>query len=155
MLEALYRMPGHLIRRVQQIAVAQFMEECGASGITPVQYACLRALQENPGIDATRLSAIIAFDRSTIGNVLERLERKGLIRRVAAEQDKRVKLLKIDPSGRLLLRRLEDAVDRAQQKILAPLEPAQRRTLIRLLTRLIAASGEAVPGFPRRRAKGD
>ena len=145
MQDDLYKHPGHLIRRVHQIAVALFMEECGESGITPVQYACLKALKANPGVDATRLSSLIAFDRSTIGNVLERLERKGLIQRFPSAQDKRIKLLKLDPEGRRLLRRLEAAVERSQKRILAPLNAEQQRALIKLLTRLIAANGETLP----------
>lgn len=144
MLDDLYTHPGHLIRRVHQIAVALFMEECGESGITPVQYACLKALKANSGIDATRLSALIAIDRSTIGNVLERLERKGLIQRFPSADDKRIKLLKLDPQGRVLLRRLEAAVARSQRRILAPLSEGQQRALIKLLTQLAAANGEAL-----------
>lgn len=144
-LDDLYTHPGHLIRRVHQIAVALFMAECGESGITPVQYACLKALKANPGVDATRLSALIAFDRSTIGNVLERLERKGLIQRFPSADDKRIKLLKLDPQGRLLLRRSETAVARSQKKILAPLSAEQQRTLMKLLTQLVSANGEALP----------
>ena len=72
-------MPGHLIRRAQQIAVAIFMEECAAYDLTPVQYAALVAIRENPGTDATRLSSLIALDRSTLGNVLERLEARKLV----------------------------------------------------------------------------
>ncbi|MFM8567374.1 MAG: MarR family winged helix-turn-helix transcriptional regulator [Gemmatimonadota bacterium] len=144
-LDDLYTHPGHLIRRVHQIAVALFMAECGESGITPVQYACLKALKANPGVDATRLSALIAFDRSTIGNVLERLERKGLIQRFPSADDKRIKLLKLVPQGRLLLRRLETAVARSQKKILAPLSAEQQRTLMKLLTQLVVANGEALP----------
>ena len=68
--------PGHLIRRAQQIAVAIFVDEVAAFDITPVQYACLVAVRDNPGADATRISALIAFDRSTLGLVLERLEAK-------------------------------------------------------------------------------
>ena len=70
LLEDLHVMPGHLIRRAQQIAVAIFIEECAAYDLTPVQYATLVAVRENEGIDATRLSAIVALDRSTLGNVL-------------------------------------------------------------------------------------
>jgi len=83
LLEDLHRQPGHLIRRAQQIAVAIFIEECAAFDLTPVQYAAMVAIQENEGIDATRLSAQIAFDRSTLGNVLERLEAR--IRHARAE----------------------------------------------------------------------
>jgi hypothetical protein len=52
---------------MQQIAVSIFVEECRAFDLTPVQYASLVAIHTHPGIDATRLSAVIAFDRSTLG----------------------------------------------------------------------------------------
>ncbi len=48
---------GYLFRRMQQIAVSLFVEECRAFDLTPVQYAALVAIHTHPGIDATRLSA--------------------------------------------------------------------------------------------------
>ena len=45
-LQDLHAMPGHLIRRAQQIAVAIFMEECAEFDLTPVQYAALVAIRE-------------------------------------------------------------------------------------------------------------
>ena len=93
-LQDLHSMPGHLIRRAQQIAVAIFMEECADFDLTPVQYAALVAIHENAGVDATRLSALIAFDRSTLGVVLERLEARKLLKRYSSPEDKRIKLLK-------------------------------------------------------------
>src|SRR5215468_8222269 len=91
----LYAKPGHLIRRSQQIAVALFLEEVSAAGhdITPVQFAALLAIQANPGIEATTLAALIAFDRSTLGNVIERLVGKDLVERTPDAQDRRVKRL--------------------------------------------------------------
>ena len=71
-MDAVYTAPGYLFRRMQQIAVAIFVEECKARDLTPVQYAALIAIGTHPGIDATRLSAVIAFDRSTLGSVIER-----------------------------------------------------------------------------------
>jgi len=68
-MDAVYTAPGYLFRRMQQIAVSIFVEECRAFDLTPVQYAALVAIHTHPGIDATRLSAVIAFDRSTLGNV--------------------------------------------------------------------------------------
>ncbi len=52
-MDDLYAKPGHLIRRAHQIVVGMFMEECAAFDITPVQYACLVAARENPGLDGT------------------------------------------------------------------------------------------------------
>src|SRR5579871_1639695 len=101
-MDAVYTKPGYLFRRMQQIAVAIFVEECRDFDITPVQYAALVAIQTHPGIDATRLSAVIAFDRSTLGSVIERLETKKLIERKPSPEDKRVKLLHITRPGATL-----------------------------------------------------
>ena len=83
-MDAVYTAPGYLFRRMQQIAVAIFIEECKAFDLTPVQYAALIAIRTHPGIDATRLSAVIAFDRSTLGSVIERLEAKSYVERKPA-----------------------------------------------------------------------
>lgn len=137
LLDELYAMPGHLIRRSQQMAVALFMEETAAFGVTPVQYAALVAIREQPDVDATRLSLLIAFDRSTIGSVLGRLEGKGLIARKSGSPDKRIKRLRITRHGSQLLDRIAPAVTRAQDRILAPLAPAERRRFMAMLTRLV------------------
>jgi len=136
-MDDVYTKPGYLFRRIQQIAVSIFMEECGAFDLTPVQYASLVAIRSHPGIDATRLSALIAFDRSTLGSVIERLEAKDLVRREAAAADKRVKLLHLTRKGAALLSTVMEAVDRAQARMLAPLKPADRKTLVALLGQLI------------------
>src|SRR4051794_16933501 len=102
-MDELYTKPGHLIRRMQQIAVAIFMEECHAMDLTPVQYAALVAIREHPGIDATRLSAVVAFDRSTLGSVIGRLEIKEFIVRRPSEDDSRVKRLYLTSLGKKTL----------------------------------------------------
>jgi DNA-binding MarR family transcriptional regulator len=142
-MDAVYTKPGYLFRRMQQIAVAIFMEECKDFDLTPVQYAALVAIQTHPGIDATRLSAVIAFDRSTLGSVIERLQAKGLIARAASAEDRRVKLLTITKAGAALLRDIVPSVDRAQSRMLQPLRPADRKTLMALLSQLVDLNNEA------------
>jgi MarR family transcriptional regulator, lower aerobic nicotinate degradation pathway regulator len=142
-MDAVYAKPGYLFRRMQQIAVAIFVEECRAYELTPVQFAALVAIRTHPGIDATRLSAVIAFDRSTLGNVIERLETKDYIERRPAREDKRVKLLYLTKSGAALLRDIMPSVDRAQARMLQPLKPADRKTLMALLTQLVDLNNEA------------
>jgi MarR family transcriptional regulator, lower aerobic nicotinate degradation pathway regulator len=142
-MDAVYTAPGYLFRRMQQIAVSIFIEECRAFDLTPVQYASLIAIHTHPGIDATRLSAVIAFDRSTLGNVIERLQSKGLIERKPDSEDKRVKLLTITKQGAALLREIMPAVDRAQARMLQPLKPADRKTLMALLGQLVDLNNEA------------
>src|ERR1700694_1929246 len=142
-MDAVYTRPGYLFRRMQQIAVAIFIEECRAYDLTPVQFAALVAIHTHPGIDATRLSAVIAFDRSTLGNVIERLEAKQYIERKPAREDKRVKLLHLTKSGAALLRDIMPSIDRAQARMLQPLKPADRKTLLALLTQLVDLNNEA------------
>jgi DNA-binding MarR family transcriptional regulator len=142
-MDAVYTKPGYLFRRMQQIAVAIFMEECRAFDLTPVQYAALVAIQTHPGIDATRLSAVIAFDRSTLGSVIERLQAKGLIERAASVEDRRVKLLTITKAGTALLRDIMPSVERAQLRMLQPLKAADRKTLMTLLSQLVDLNNES------------
>jgi DNA-binding MarR family transcriptional regulator len=111
--------------------------------LTPVQFAALVAIHTHPGIDATRLSAVIAFDRSTLGNVIERLETKRYIERKPSREDKRIKLLYLTRPGAALLHDIMPPVDRAQARMLQPLKPADRKTLMALLTQLVDLNNEA------------
>ena len=142
-MDAVYTAPGYLFRRMQQIAVSIFVEECRDHDLTPVQFASLVAIHTHPGIDATRLSAVIAFDRSTLGNVIERLETKSLVERKPARDDRRVKLLYLTKAGAALLREIVPSVERAQARMLQPLKPADRKTLMALLTQLVDLNNEA------------
>jgi DNA-binding MarR family transcriptional regulator len=133
----LYGAPGHLIRRLQQIAVALFLAETRRFDITPVQYAALFSIREQPGLDQTALANVIAFDRSTIANVVERLEAKTLITRKAGSADRRTKRLYITPSGRKLLAGAIPAVAKVQDMILAPLAPGERGVFMAMLQRMV------------------
>ena len=134
----LYGAPGHLIRRLQQIAVALFMAETRRFDITPVQYAALFSIRAKPGLDQTALANVIAIDRSTIANVVERLEAKKLITRKAGASDRRTKRLYITPAGRKLLAGVIPAVQSTQDMILAPLKPAERGAFLSMLRRMVA-----------------
>ncbi len=144
-MEQLYAKPGHLVRRVQQISSALFAEECAAFDLTSVQYAALVAIGANLDVDATRLSALIAFDRSTLGGVLERLEAKGLIARSGVAADRRIKRLRLTDEGARLVRRVDPAVARVQERLLAPLSPADRVAIVRLLSQLAQVHNDMLP----------
>ena len=139
---AIYRMPGHLIRRLQQVAVSLFLEETAEFDITPVQYAALKAIQTYPGLDQATLAGVIAYDRTTIGGVVDRLEDKGLVRRTLSETDRRVRRLMIEPKGESLLESLDPAVERVQQRMLSPLGREERMIFMLLLAKLTDANNE-------------
>lgn len=145
-MDDVYSKPGHLIRRLQQIAVSVFAQECPE--LTPVQYAALVALRDNPGLDATRIAALVALDRSTTGNVLERLEGKGLIARRANPADRRIKQLNLSSAGTQLLADSEAAVLRAQERMLDPLDAAERLNMISYMRRILARQDNVPRGGP-------
>lgn len=130
--------PGHLIRRAHQVAVAIFMEETQSFDVTPVQFAILNALIQEPGEDQVTLASRVAFDAATFGSVIGRLEAKGWVRREPADADRRRKLLWITPEGADAAMAMKRAVARAQQRILGPLDPAERGQLTALLEKLVA-----------------
>ena len=135
-MDTLYAMPGHLMRRASQISTALFSDECGAFDLTSLQFAALHAIAENPLVDATRLSVLIVFDRSTIGDVLERMETKGWVERIASERGRRIKLVRLSPEGQGLLSQVRPAVQRVQDRLLAQLAEADRAMFICLLSTL-------------------
>lgn len=136
------QMPGHCIRRLQQIAVAIFLQETEATGITPVQYAALQAVADSPGLDQRTLARSIGFDTSTIAGVIDRLEARDLIRRTVAPQDRRVRLLTLTSDGAAMLGAVVPGMLRAQQRMLEPLDAAEQAEFMRLISRLVTANNE-------------
>jgi len=130
--------PGHLIRRAHQLAVAIFMEETAAYDATPVQFAILNALMDDPGEDQITLSNRVAFDPATLGSVIGRIEAKGWVTRKADPGDKRRKLLWITQEGEKVALGMKRAVSKAQQRILAPLDEEERVQLSALLAKLVS-----------------
>jgi MarR family transcriptional regulator, temperature-dependent positive regulator of motility len=136
--------PGHLARRFQQIAVAVFhaaVEEAGYD-LTPVQYAALNAIATQPGIDQATLAGLIAYDRTTITGVVDRLVQKGLLVRQPSRRDRRAHELQITDEGRRTLDGIEPAVEAAQRIMLGGLTTDEAATLMRLLRKAIAAGNE-------------
>ena len=140
---ALQALPGHLIRRLQQIAVGLFLEETAVHELTPVQFAALSAVDAAPGIDQRSLARRIGFDTSTIGGVIDRLERRGLMQRQTSPTDRRVRLLCVTESGEKLLGDVQPLMLRAQERILGPLTPSDREHFMRMLQQLVDGNAGA------------
>lgn len=135
---ALLALPGHCIRRLQQAAVALFVQETTPAGVTPVQYAVVQTLAALPGIDQRTLAREVSFDASTIGGVVDRLEARGLLTRSHSPGDRRVRLLHLTPDGEALLVDLAPSVQRTQQRLLEPLSAAERTEFMRMMQVVIA-----------------
>jgi DNA-binding MarR family transcriptional regulator len=132
----LHEHPGHLLRRAQQISVSIFHDEIQGE-LTPVQYALLRTLAASPGIDQVTLAGLVAIDTSTGASVCARLEEKGLLERKVIPHNRRQRALTITASGTALLKRLDPAVHRLRERLLAPLTEREQVQFMRLLDKLV------------------
>ncbi|MEH2480362.1 DNA-binding MarR family transcriptional regulator [Nitrobacteraceae bacterium AZCC 2146] len=132
--------PGFLIRRLYQIHVALFAEECAAEQITPIQYSVLTALHELGTIDQGTLSRAVALDRTNVADVVARLETRRFLKRHASPTDRRMMLASLTDQGRALLKRLEAAATLAHERTIAALPVEEKTFFLEALTRLIASS---------------
>jgi len=138
-------MAGHLIRRLHQQSTQVFVQRTQAAGfdLTPVQYAAIEAIYENPGIDQARVAEMIGYDRATIGGVIERLEKKDWINREVSEQDRRARVLSLTAKGKKIRLALEPIVQDLQKDILQPLSNADRACFINLARQVVLQSNNS------------
>jgi len=134
--------PGHLIRRLHQISVGIFLQETSELAVTPVQYAALQVVCNQPGIDQRTLARAIALDASTTGGVVDRLEARGWMERRQSPEDRRARQLFLTPAGLQGLTETVPPMLRAQEQILAPLTPRQRTEFMRLLQVLVTQNND-------------
>ena len=136
-IDGLEDLPGHSIRRLQQIAVGIFLDEASDVNVTPVQFALLFAAAKQSGLDQRTLASRIGLDTSTIGSVVDRLESRELIKRTVSPSDKRVRLLSVTSTGLKLLDAVMPAMLRAQDRMLAPLPQADRSKFMSMVKRIV------------------
>ncbi|MBV7410633.1 MarR family transcriptional regulator [Maritimibacter sp. DP1N21-5] len=140
-------MPGHLIRRMNQLSTALFRERMSASGLdlTPVQFAVMSVLDEAGETDQAKLAARVAYDKVTIGGVVDRLVAKGMVDRRPSRTDRRAKALRLTQNGIVLLDRARPTVRDMQDELLARLSPDEAATLSALLAKATGASETRLP----------
>jgi DNA-binding MarR family transcriptional regulator len=144
-------MPGHLIRRLQQISVSLFTNRMAEAGLdlTSVQFAALATLKKHPGLDQQTLAGIIAYDRVTIGGVLDRLVQKQLVLRDVSPTDRRARVLTLSTEGEKILVQATPWVELVQEDIAAFLSDDESRAFLMLLKK-IADVGNELSRAPQR-----
>ena len=138
----LWQRPGFLIRRLNQIHIALFFECCKDFAITPVQYGLLTTLSEQPNLDQTSLCAEVGVDRTTMADVLRRLEERGLVKREPSATDGRVKIANITAEGRETMKEMYASMREAQVRFLSPLGPREQATFIAMMMKLVEGNNQ-------------
>lgn len=127
---------GHVLRRASQRHAALFADAIAPSGLTPTQFAAMVKLRELGPVSQNHLGRLAAMDAATMMGVIRRLIERGWIARTADPAHGRRLLLALTGEGCAVI---DDALPRARaitEATLAPLDAAERATLLRLLKRI-------------------
>lgn len=130
-------MPGHLFRRLHQLAVARFTSRMEETALTPIQWSALVATLQHPGLVQSSLSREIFIDTSTVNGVVDRLEARGLIQRKPSPDDRRLKLLYVTEEGQAVLDEATARVVETQGWLLQPLSPKEQAQFMALMHKVL------------------
>jgi DNA-binding MarR family transcriptional regulator len=128
--------PAHMIRRAHQRATFYFQQVMNGKDLTPTQQATLATLLKHGELSQNHLGRLTAMDPSTISLVVRKLLKNGLIERRGSRVDQRLAMLRLTDAGvRYAIDRLAESMEVAR-RVLAPLTPAEQRTLLDLLHKI-------------------
>lgn len=123
---------GHRLRRAHQIAVAIYADEVDGA-LSPRQFTTLISLYQEPGLLQIDLTDRIGADRSTVSGVVDRLEKRGLIRRERRDGNDRVAELFVTDAGIDALIQATPGAVRVHDRILARLPEHLRQPFLEAL----------------------
>lgn len=127
---------GFLLAKAYQRACAIFKEEFDSHDLTPQQFGLLAFLWTEDGLSQAELSTRSQIDRTTMGGIIDRLEKEGLVERRNHPADRRAYQVYLTAKGKSLEEELCAVANRVQNKVNAPLTADEQATLIRLLGKL-------------------
>jgi MarR family transcriptional regulator, temperature-dependent positive regulator of motility len=128
--------PSHLLHRAQQIAADLHATAFGPSGLTQRQLAVLAALAPEGGVSQADLVIKTGIDRSTLAEMVARMEGKGLVAREKSAKDSRAKSVTMTDMGQEALASAMPRLRTIDQMVLAFLPSGRRDMLVELLTRI-------------------
>lgn len=152
---ARHRKIGPLSRRFFQVYLGLILEVLEPFELDPSFYSVLVELSDQPGIDQRRLGEALGIDRTSIGEIVDELERRGLIDRRVDPDDRRARVLCLNKKGDALRLKIRPSMQAAQERFVAPLTAGERALFLDLLYRVVAGNldREVTGGFRRRKRK--
>jgi len=134
--------PAHLLRRAQQFASEIFADKGLSDGVTQRQSVVLAAIAEREGLSQSELVSATGIDRSTLADMIARMQSRGMVSREAAEEDARAKSVRLTQVGRDMLNTSRPALVAADEAILERLPRNRRKAFVDLLLLLASAADQ-------------
>lgn len=129
--------PSWLISEVSRLAHPLLTDALATAGSRGYHYRLLAALAEFGAASQASLGRRTGMDRSDVAAAVNELVTRGLAQRAPDPADRRRNVVSVTPAGTAHLRRLDELLASVQDELLAPLSPAERQQLIRLLNRIL------------------
>jgi len=103
------------IRRLMQAGELYTKELNKIYNISSAQLNCLLTLYENGPLSPSQIAKYIMVNSSTVTGIIDRLEQKGLVKRMRISQDRRIITIELTKNGKVLA---ENAPPPIQWKII-------------------------------------
>src|SRR6476620_7399807 len=126
---------GYFIRRLQAWVFQDFIRTLAPIDIRPAQYSVLVVIAANPGLSQSDLADRLGIERARLVRVLDKLEKRGLTRRLASPSDRRSHALRLTPAGQKTLKRAALLAAMNEAKLIEKLGLEQRKSMLTLLRR--------------------
>lgn len=136
--------PSHLLRRAHQLAADIFARAGLEDSVTLRQTVVLAAIAESEGRSQAELVHATGVDRSTLAEMMARMEKRGLIERLPAQTDMRAKAVRLTPAGRERLAATLPAIQQADAALMGFLPRVRRKGFADTLAALSDAGVAAV-----------
>ncbi len=128
---------GYVVRRAQVWIFQDFKRVLRKFDITPAQFSVVKIVAANPGVVQARVAEVLAIERARLVEMLDRLERRGLIVRSRSPSDRRSHALHLTQGGASLLERLDPLIAAHEQHVLDRIGADDKRELLRILRPLL------------------
>jgi len=126
-----------LINRVRVEVIDALDRELARFDISAAQLIVLASVANNEADSPTRLCKTISYDPGAMTRMIDRLEQKGLVRRIPNPDDRRATNLEMTVGGRALYPQLIAAKEAVAARFLRGFTEADTRALERLLRRML------------------
>lgn len=131
------------VLRLHQLVSGRLDETLLDESLTAAQYTMLSLVRRLSPTTSAQLARWLRVSAQSAGEMLKLLEARGFVQRAASEENRRIVLLSLTPSGRRVVQRADELVAAAEEHFFSALSPRERAVFDRMVQRLRRAAEPA------------
>lgn len=135
-MRSLDRDPLIVLHDVARLLRTRFDQKARAYGMTRAQWIILARLERQPGISQNEMAAICEVEPITVGRLVDRLERHGLVERRSDPNDRRIRRLHLLPAAAPILEAIATERDAMSQRLTSGLDAESLNRFVDTLLKL-------------------